>query len=261
MAPRVQQPWTTEQEYQWRANQLLYQTMDFRIMDMKLRTKEYTKLSQFRADVMTIQHNVAIFHGSESQEMESSNLMLQDSIYDLKEIAQCVDCYRHSNEKSNSNWFCIPCKTPHKLVWAKQKGYPYWPAKVIKHTTIQYDVRFFGAKHLRSVVDKKFIKPIETSVQSLNIKRTSAFNKALQELHLHQDLLGNPDEVAKIMDRAEAIKEKAREKRLSLPNVKPSKPKKPKLSESDDVYEFPVETPELSVSNKMRYSGMFLQSM
>jgi hypothetical protein len=56
--------------------------------------------------------------------------MLRDCIYDLQEIRQCRDCYRVSNEKSDKHWFCQPCRPPHQLVYAKQKGFPYWPAKV-----------------------------------------------------------------------------------------------------------------------------------
>lgn len=234
MAPRPQIPWINEQELRWRANQLLYQTMDFRIIDMKLRTQEYTKLSQFHADVLTIQHNVGIFHGLDSQEMESSKLMLHDCVYDLAELAHCNDCYRHSNEKSSNSWFCIPCKTPHELVWAKQRGYCYWPAKVIKKTDTHYDVRFFGAKHLRSVVEKNFIRPIQTTIQTLQIKRTKAFNKALRELYLHQNLLANPDEVVKLLVNADTN----RKKRTSIAGSKKGGMKKRKLSLDNDIYEF-----------------------
>ena len=34
---------------------------------------------------------------------------------------------------------------PHLLVWAKLKGFPYWPAKVIRSNADSIDVRFFGA--------------------------------------------------------------------------------------------------------------------
>lgn len=170
MAPRVAHAWMTEQEIAWRVRQLLYQTMDTPIMEMKLRMKEYTRLAEFHADVITIQHNVAIFHGLESQEMQGSELMITDCKYDLVELQQCVDCYRHSNEKRNDSWFCVPCRPAHELVWAKQKGYPYWPAKVIRITSDdQYDVRFFGAKHLRALVDRTSIKPIDTKIQSLQV--------------------------------------------------------------------------------------------
>lgn len=56
--------------------------------------------------------------------------MVRDTLHDITELKNCSDCYKHSNEKINARWFTLPCPNPHRLVWAKQKGYPYWPAKV-----------------------------------------------------------------------------------------------------------------------------------
>ena len=36
-------------------------------------------------------------------------------------------------------------KPPHTLIWAKLKGYPFWPAKALREVNGQVDVRFFGA--------------------------------------------------------------------------------------------------------------------
>lgn len=66
--------------------------------------------------------------------------MMEDCRYDISELTNCSDCYKHSNEKINSKWFCLPCRVPHELVWAKQKGYPYWPAKV------GFSIIFFAMK-------------------------------------------------------------------------------------------------------------------
>lgn len=38
---------------------------------------------------------------------------------------------------------------PHELVYAKVKGFQFWPAKVIRKDDDIYDVRFFGAFHER----------------------------------------------------------------------------------------------------------------
>ena len=62
-------------------------------------------------------------------------------------------------------------------VYARQKGFTFWPAKVIRVSNPErpdggsYDVRFFGGYHQRAVVDKSSIRPITVSVSSLGIKR------------------------------------------------------------------------------------------
>lgn len=55
------------------------------------------------------------------------------------------------------DWCAMPCKTPHIIVWAKQRTYPHWPAKVIrfnsKNNTV--DIRYFGDGNLRAIVPAK----------------------------------------------------------------------------------------------------------
>jgi len=43
----------------------------------------------------------------------------------------------------------LPQDPPHQVVWAKQKGFEYWPAKVIQVSDKKVDVRFFGKHHPR----------------------------------------------------------------------------------------------------------------
>lgn len=64
MAPDTTPDWMTELERSWRARQLFYQHMDMAVIELKLKAKEYTKLCEFYADVITIRHNIAVFHGS-----------------------------------------------------------------------------------------------------------------------------------------------------------------------------------------------------
>lgn len=63
---------------------------------------------------------------------------------EMREIEICPNCYQNANTKKD--WFIEVCPTPHLLVWAKLKGFPYWPAKArIFNSSGQVDVRFFGA--------------------------------------------------------------------------------------------------------------------
>lgn len=181
--------WISEGEDAWRPGVLIKKHMDLAIMDSKTNKNEYNNLMEFQADAYNILHNILLYHGAHSIIGEMGNMMYQDCCYDLQEIRRCADCYRISNEKSEKMWFCIPCNPPHQLVYAKQKGYPYWPAKVMQINGNVYDVRFFGGHHMRANIEKVFIRPISVSLQSLQIKRSTAWNRAFEELKHHQHLL------------------------------------------------------------------------
>jgi hypothetical protein len=60
---------------------------------------------------------------------------------------------------------------------------------VIKINGDQYDVRFFGGHHQRALVEKSHIRSISVNIHTLQVKRTSSWNKACEELRRHQDLL------------------------------------------------------------------------
>jgi hypothetical protein len=60
---------------------------------------------------------------------------------------------------------------------------------VIKVDGEQYDVRFFGGHHQRALIEKSHIRPISVNIHTLQVKRTSSWNKACEELKRHQDLL------------------------------------------------------------------------
>ncbi|XP_063229877.1 zinc finger MYND domain-containing protein 11-like isoform X2 [Bacillus rossius redtenbacheri] len=178
-----------EEDASWRVDHLIFQRMDLRKMEEKTMSNKYRHLAEFQADAQTIVHNVVIYHGVNSSLADMARAMLRDCIYDLGEIRQCHDCYRTSNEKKDRHWFCQPCRPPHQLVYAKQKSFPYWPAKVIKMDGDNYDVRFFGGYHQRALIEKSYIQPITANIHSLQIKRTPGWKKASEELTRHQDLL------------------------------------------------------------------------
>ena len=98
--------------------------------------------------------------------------MLRECITDLRELAACRDCYRYSQEKQcEKYWFCKPCRPLHELVYAKQKGFPYWPAKVIQEENDEglLEVRFFGGYHQRAMVEKQHIRPISVNIHTLQV--------------------------------------------------------------------------------------------
>ncbi|XP_046396293.1 zinc finger MYND domain-containing protein 11 [Ischnura elegans] len=184
----------------WRMEHLLYHPMDLPTMSVKAANCKYRTLEEFRADAQLIVHNVVIYHGVHSSLADQARQMLRDCVYDLGEIRRCKDCYRMSNEKADKHWFCKPCRPPHDLVYAKQKGFPYWPAKVIKVEGEHYDVRFFGSQHQRANIEKSHIRPITVNIHTLQVKRTSSWTKACEELRKHQEMLEKGVEITDSSD-------------------------------------------------------------
>lgn len=64
MAQEDRPEWLTDSELTWRANQLFFEHRDMSVIEVKLNTESYNMFSEFLADVYTVHHNVAIFHGS-----------------------------------------------------------------------------------------------------------------------------------------------------------------------------------------------------
>lgn len=63
---------------------------------------------------------------------------------EMLEIDTCAECYYNSNMHKD-NWFVKVCPKPHILLWAKLKGFPYWPSKMMGISAASMvDVRFFG---------------------------------------------------------------------------------------------------------------------
>ncbi|XP_058821209.1 zinc finger MYND domain-containing protein 11 [Topomyia yanbarensis] len=172
---------------------LLRSSVTLDVIEQKIDNSSYTTLEEFSGDIQDIAHNIAIIHGANSLEYNAVMYFVTDCIYDLYEIRQCPDCFRHSNEKAEPDWFARPCVTRHELVFAKQKGYQYWPAKVIRVYNNRYDVRFFGDQHSRAVIDATSVKPIDTDFEVLKINpKQRGFQKAIDELHKHQALISLP---------------------------------------------------------------------
>lgn len=77
---------------------------------------------------------------------------------EVAEIEACPDCYARGRNlpRPHHMWFIEACRRPHPLIWAKLKGFPFWPAKAMPRVNAQghVDVRFFG-QHDRAWVAPK----------------------------------------------------------------------------------------------------------
>ncbi|TKS79365.1 Zinc finger MYND domain-containing protein 11 [Collichthys lucidus] len=143
---------------------------------------------EFKADAQLIVHNTAILYGVHSDQAEIARLLFSDTCHELNELLLCKNCFYLSNARPD-NWFCYPCTPSHDLVWAKMKGFGYWPAKVLQREDNQVDVRFFGHQHQRAWIPADNIQDIKVSVQQLQVKRSNGWKKACEELEVYQRFL------------------------------------------------------------------------
>ena len=94
--------------------------------------------------------------------------MYQECLRELEEIELCSDCYFRSNQQEEDDWFCEPCEPRHELVYAKAKGFPYWPAKANQNILLfipsPFDICF-----LFSILGSKsrgcFARPMSTATR------------------------------------------------------------------------------------------------
>uniref|UniRef100_A0A8C1U4R6 Zinc finger, MYND-type containing 11 n=1 Tax=Cyprinus carpio TaxID=7962 RepID=A0A8C1U4R6_CYPCA len=167
---------------------LIHTPLDVDNVQENISEGKYKSFEEFRADAQLIVHNTAILHGVNSDQTEIARLLYNDTCHELNELMLCRHCFYLSNARPD-NWFCYPCSPTHELVWARMKGFGYWPAKVMQREGSQVDVRFFGHQHQRAWIPSDNIQEITVNVQQLQVKRSSGWKKACDELELHQRFL------------------------------------------------------------------------
>lgn len=165
----------------------VYHPMDFSTLERNVKKRAYGSTEAFVADVKWIVHNCVIYNGKKHRLTTVAKTVLKICRHETNEIEICSDCYKNSCTKPSVDWFCEPCHIPHKLVWAKMKGYPYWPAKVLQEQNGQVDVRFFG-EHDRAWVPVAQVYMISEQYPVTN-KLRKGFDVATAELHRHVEML------------------------------------------------------------------------
>eukprot|EP00066_Takifugu_rubripes_P026217 XP_011615483.1 PREDICTED: zinc finger MYND domain-containing protein 11 isoform X1 [Takifugu rubripes] len=167
---------------------LIHTALDVSNIHENLSEGNYKNFDEFKADAQLILHNTAILYGVHSDQAEIARLLFSDTCHELNELLLCKNCFYLSNARPD-NWFCFPCVPTHDLVWAKMKGFGYWPAKVLQREDNQVDVRFFGHQHQRAWIPADNIQDIKVSVQQLQVKRSNGWKKACEELEVYQRFL------------------------------------------------------------------------
>uniref|UniRef100_A0A8C6ZRK7 Zinc finger MYND-type containing 11 n=1 Tax=Nothoprocta perdicaria TaxID=30464 RepID=A0A8C6ZRK7_NOTPE len=136
-----------------------------RMKERKVNEGKYRSYEEFKADAQLLLHNTVIFYGADSEQADIARMLYKDTCHEVSSIPN------------------------HELVWAKMKGFGFWPAKVMQKEDNQVDVRFFGHHHQRAWIPSENIQDITVNIHRLHVKRSMGWKKACDELELHQRFL------------------------------------------------------------------------
>ncbi|NWJ08446.1 PKCB1 protein, partial [Crypturellus undulatus] len=163
----------------------IFHPMDLCTLEKNVKKKMYGCTEAFLADAKWILHNCIIYNGGNHKLTQTAKVIIKICEHEMNEIEVCPECYLAACQK-RENWFCEPCSNPHPLVWAKLKGFPFWPAKALRDKDGQVDARFFG-QHDRAWVPINNCYLMSKEIPFSVKKTKSIFNSAMQEMEVYVD--------------------------------------------------------------------------
>ncbi|KAH0506699.1 Protein kinase C-binding protein 1 [Microtus ochrogaster] len=160
----------------------IFHPMDLCTLEKNAKKKMYGCTEAFLADAKWILHNCIIYNGGNHKLTQITKVVIKICEHEMNEIEVCPECYLAACQKRD-NWFCEPCSNQHPLVWAKLKGFPFWPAKALRDKDGQVEDHFFG-QHDRAWVPINNCYLMSKEIPFSVKKTKSIFNSAMQEMEV-----------------------------------------------------------------------------
>ncbi|XP_060518112.1 MYND-type zinc finger-containing chromatin reader Zmynd8 [Cylas formicarius] len=161
----------------------IIQPMDLTLLEKNIKENLYGSTQAFEADAKWILHNSIIFNSYQSKLTTVAKFIIKICKQEMAEIENCPTCYLNANTKKNT-WFVEVCPKPHLLVWAKLRGFPYWPGKVMVCKDGMVDVRFFGAHDRAWVPERECFLYSQKDPNGFRQRRTD-IEQCIEELNIH----------------------------------------------------------------------------
>ncbi|XP_023721247.1 uncharacterized protein LOC111872013 isoform X4 [Cryptotermes secundus] len=159
--------------------------MDLSLLERNMKKRMYGSTEAFVADAKWILHNCIIFNTYQSRLTGVARVLVKICKQEMSEIENCPDCYLNAHTRKDS-WFIEVCRKPHILVWAKLKGFPFWPAKVMRtNKEGMVDVRFFGAHDRAWVPVRECFLYSKAMPGSTRNKKRNNLDACIQEVEQH----------------------------------------------------------------------------
>ncbi|KAI5713161.1 hypothetical protein M8J75_014139 [Diaphorina citri] len=208
----------------------------FDMIERRLNEGAYRSVDTLYEDVKWMVHNSVIFNGGTSAITKDLRYLLKNLRMELYDLDSCACCYIHAYTRPEL-WFILPCPSPHLLVWAQLKGFPYWPAKVydshLEQRPGEILVKFFG-DHARSWIpyENIYLYSLDPpSVCPSKKKKKGDMIPSLVEMDRHVQMLKKQFSVFKYPEQDILIgttpEERALQLKYMLPCCTTTLPKKP----------------------------------
>ncbi|XP_032584748.1 protein kinase C-binding protein 1 [Drosophila mojavensis] len=165
--------------------------VSFETLAERIKNHAFHSADEFLSEVKWIQHNALILDYGDVKVEQASKAVVKVCRQEANEIDTCAECYLNAN--SSDEWFVKVCTQPHLLLWAKLKGFPYWPAKAMGcGPNAGVNVRFFG-KHDRANVPVKDCFLYSAQDPNTQTSRRSARDLAecIREVEVHIEHIKN----------------------------------------------------------------------
>lgn len=158
--------------------------MDMQSMERNIRRKQYGSTEAMLADCKWILHNCIIFNSPSSKLTSIAKSIVKVCKHEMQEVENCPDCYLNAHIKKDT-WFTEACRFPHPLVWAKLKGFPFWPGKIMRvNSENNSDIRFFGA-HDRAWIPLKDVYLFSDKPPQEMKKKRGNLESCVSEVETH----------------------------------------------------------------------------
>ncbi|KAL5248522.1 hypothetical protein ACHWQZ_G017642 [Mnemiopsis leidyi] len=220
--------------------------MDMGTLRQKAKAGVWQCTQHFLDNARWILHNCIIFNGGKSRLTALARTVYNVCQHEMLEISLCPDCFLNSCT-TDKDWFTRVCKKTHRLVWAKLRGFPFWPAKVLQRQGQQIDVRFFG-QHERAWVHESNTLDISEEPPAGNRNKEAGTNRvqAEEEMNRYVENLKKagrwPIDISKVKEDRD---EEEEEDRSNTDNSAPRKKKKDKAP----LKEVTSKAPKLKISS------------
>ncbi|KAG3263487.1 zinc finger MYND-type containing 8 [Ictidomys tridecemlineatus] len=189
----------------------IFHPMDLCTLEKNAKKKMYGCTEAFLADAKWILHNCIIYNGGNHKLTQIAKVVIKICEHEVCVSRRPVDASRAGCWDPKARWgghgvtsafasrwpqggdaplwlsllSSFPgCSNPHPLVWAKLKGFPFWPAKALRDKDGQVDARFFG-QHDRAWVPINNCYLMSKEIPFSVKKTKSIFNSAMQEMEVY----------------------------------------------------------------------------